>query len=109
MLKDCSKILATNPTSSKALYRSATALLKLGRLEEALDCCDRCLRHDPENKSVQSVRDTVTKLIREKEKKEREKEERLKKEMEEKRRLRVAFNVGPVFLFWRFILSIFLS
>ncbi|KAF8192425.1 40S ribosomal protein S7 [Pholiota molesta] len=49
VLRDCSKALSINPKSSKAYYRSATALVNLGRYDEAEDCCARCLSYDPNN------------------------------------------------------------
>ncbi|KAK7695445.1 hypothetical protein QCA50_000081 [Cerrena zonata] len=91
-LKDCSKALTVNPKSSKAYYRSASALVALERLEEALDCCNRCLTFDKDNAGVKTLRERATKLKEAKDKREREKEERLQREREEKLRLRKAFN-----------------
>ncbi|KAJ7477070.1 hypothetical protein B0H11DRAFT_1809238, partial [Mycena galericulata] len=65
VLRDCSKALILNPKSSKAFYRSALALVALERADEALDCCDRCLKFDPENKGVtklQQVKEAKYKL-----------------------------------------------
>ncbi|KAJ7638502.1 hypothetical protein FB45DRAFT_976662 [Roridomyces roridus] len=59
VLRDCSKALTLNPKSSKAYYRSALALLALERAEEALDCCDRCLLFDADNKGVQNERNLI--------------------------------------------------
>lgn len=87
-------MLAANPKSSKAYYRSAMALLKLSRLDEALDCCQRCLEHDPDNKSVRDVRDKATKLKLEHEKKEKERQERIQKQEQERRRLNTACAVS---------------
>lgn len=83
-----------NPKSSKAYYRSASALIALERLEEALDCCDRCLAFDAENTGVKALRERALKLKEAKERREREREERLQREREEKLRLRKAFNVS---------------
>src|SRR5437762_683750 len=55
VLRDCSKALGLNPKSSKAYYRSALALTALERLEEAVDCCVRCLVFDPQNTAVQAL------------------------------------------------------
>ncbi|CAD6961497.1 unnamed protein product [Tilletia laevis] len=41
VLRDTSSALTLNPTSSKAFYRAARALLALRRPAEALDCCTR--------------------------------------------------------------------
>lgn len=94
VLKDCSKALSISPRSSKALYRSATALLALDRLEEALDCCDRCLVSDPRNQAVQSLRSRAQNAKEAKDRQRREKEECLRKEREEKQLLRTAFKVS---------------
>ncbi|CAL1701335.1 unnamed protein product [Somion occarium] len=92
VLKDCSKALTVNPKSSKAYYRSATALIALDRLDEALDCCDRCLQFDAENKGIQTLRDRALQLKEAKEKREQEKQERIWKEKEEKLRIQKALD-----------------
>ena len=93
-LRDCSMALTTNPSCSKAYYRSALALLALERVDEALDCCDRCLACDGKNKGVQDVKARVEKAKAEKEQKERKRLERIQKEKESERRLKLAFRVG---------------
>ncbi|KAG8218358.1 40S ribosomal protein S7 [Butyriboletus roseoflavus] len=90
VLKDCSKALSLNTKSSKALYRSATALLALDRLEETLDCCDRCLIFDPRNQSVQSLRSRAESTKQAKDRQRQEKEERLRREKEENQLLQRA-------------------
>ncbi|KII95914.1 hypothetical protein PLICRDRAFT_87223 [Plicaturopsis crispa FD-325 SS-3] len=92
VLRDCSKALTLNPKSSKAYYRSAMALLALDRVEEALDCCSRCLEFDAENSAMKSTRDRALKVKAEKDRKEREKAERIRKEKEEKRLMDFAFR-----------------
>ena len=82
-----------NIKSSKAYYRSALALLALDRLEESLDCCDRCLAFDPENQGVRSARDRAAKAKVEKDRKESEKRERIHNEQQENKLLQVAFKV----------------
>jgi len=94
VLRDCSQALKINLKSSKALYRSSLALLALERVLEALDCCDRCLEFDKDNKGVLNVREKILKAKAAKERKERERSERIRKEEEEKRRLKAAFQVG---------------
>jgi len=99
VLKDCSKALAINPKSNKAYYRSSLALLALERVDEALDCCDRCLDFDKNNKSILDIRERIMKAKAEKEHKEQEKSQRIRKENEMKRRLNVAFqerNLIPI-------------
>ncbi|KIJ70455.1 hypothetical protein HYDPIDRAFT_105183 [Hydnomerulius pinastri MD-312] len=98
VLRDCSKALTINSKSSKAFYRSATALMALDRLEEALDCCDRCLLFDQQNQGVMSVRARAEKAKSEKDQRIREKEERLRKEQAEKRLLQVAFKERNLYM-----------
>ncbi|KAJ6627495.1 hypothetical protein B0H10DRAFT_1779632 [Mycena sp. CBHHK59/15] len=92
VLRDCSKALTLNPRSSKAFYRSALALMALERPEEALDCCDRCLALDPENKGVQTVRLRGQKLKTEMDRKEEDRLQRIQKVKEAKYKLSVAFR-----------------
>ena len=93
MLRDCSRAISINPQSSKAYYRSATALVALERYDEALDCCDRCLRFDKDNKAVQVIRDKAAKLKEAKERRERERQEQIRQEQMKQERLRAAFRV----------------
>lgn len=98
MLRDCSNALSTNIKSSKALYRSAAALLALDRPEEALDCCTRCLVSDPDNQPVRSLRSRAENAKNAKDRRHEEKEERLRREKEEERLLQIAFKVRNVFV-----------
>ncbi|OBZ76696.1 Hsp70/Hsp90 co-chaperone CNS1 [Grifola frondosa] len=92
VLKDCSKAISINPRSSKAYYRSTLALVALDRLEEALDCCDRCLQFDPDNKDVQDARVKAADLEDKRDRKERERQEKLLKEKHRKQQLKKAFS-----------------
>lgn len=94
MLKDCSKALTINPKSPKAYYRSASALLALDRLDEALDCCDRCLTYDADNANVQDLRKKVSKLKDAKEKRQAERQTQIRKQQEKEMKLRLAFKVS---------------
>lgn len=97
VLRDCSKALTLNTKSSKAYYRSAMALFALERYEESLDCCERCLEYDPENKGVKSVRDRSAKAKAEKLRKESEKLDRINDEQREKKLLQIAFKERNLF------------
>ncbi|KAG1845443.1 40S ribosomal protein S7 [Suillus subluteus] len=97
VLRDCSKALILNTKSSKAYYRSAMALFALERYEESLDCCERCLEYDPENKGVRSVRDCSAKAKAEKLRKESEKQERIHNEQRAKKLLQIAFKERHLF------------
>jgi len=68
----------------------------LDRIEDALDCGVHCLRFDPGNMGVQTVRDRATKAKADKDKKERERLERIRKEQDAKRLLNSAFRVREV-------------
>ncbi|KAK0467998.1 40S ribosomal protein S7 [Desarmillaria tabescens] len=92
VLKDCSKALTLNAKSSKAYYRSAMALVSLERVDDAIDCCVRCLDYDADNKAVRGVLERATKIKAEKEKKGKERQERLRKEQEAQRKINSAFK-----------------
>lgn len=62
---DCAAALRLNPANLKACYRSAKALLKVDRIEEADDICARGLAIDAENKSLKQVAEEITKRARE--------------------------------------------
>lgn len=65
VLRDCSKVLSSNMTSLKALYRSALALIALERPLEAIDCCERGLLVDPESSGLISALSKAKKPQRE--------------------------------------------
>lgn len=52
---DGAATIKLNPSNVKAYYRSAMALLKLDKVEEAEDAATRGLAVDPENKSLQTA------------------------------------------------------
>ncbi|QRV85323.1 40S ribosomal protein S7 [Ceratobasidium sp. AG-Ba] len=53
VLRDTAWVLQMDPSSVKALYRAARALIELTRFEEAVDCCLRGLKLEPHNKSLE--------------------------------------------------------
>lgn len=69
------------------------ALIALERVDEAIDCCVRCLEYDPDNKGVALAKSNALKAKEKKEMKAREVEERLRKDREAKRDLHLAFRV----------------
>lgn len=93
VLKDCSKALGFNAQSSKAFFRSAVALIALDRIDEALDCCERCLVFDPLNTAVKTISGEAKKKKELKDRKEKERLERIQKEEETKRLMKLAFRV----------------
>ncbi|RXW25786.1 hypothetical protein EST38_g77 [Candolleomyces aberdarensis] len=92
VLRDCSTVLKQDDKVSKAYYRSAQALISLDRVEEALDCCDRCLTFDPDNQGIKAVRERAAKRKDTKDEQEHVRQERLRKEREEKLAMQAAFR-----------------
>lgn len=76
------------------------ALMALERLDECLDCCDRCLQYDPNNSVVLALRRKALDLKETHDKKIREKEERLRREQAEKQRLHAAYKVSSTYTWW---------
>jgi tetratricopeptide (TPR) repeat protein len=79
---DCAAALRLNPANVKACYRSARALLAVGRIEEADDVCARGLALDGENKALRGLADEIISKAKERDarrKKEAEREAREKR------------------------------
>lgn len=93
-LRDTSKALGLDPTSSKAFYRAAKALMSLSKLVEAVDCCDHALSNDPSNKEVQLLKNTIVKKAQALEKAEKEGKERERRRKELDTALTKAFLVS---------------
>ncbi|OAA47763.1 Tetratricopeptide-like helical [Metarhizium rileyi] len=62
---DCAAALRLNPRNLKACYRSARALLAVGRVEEADDVCARGLSLDPGNKGLKETAEKIVKRAEE--------------------------------------------
>lgn len=60
---DCTRALLVNPRNVKAYYRSARALLAVGRLEEAGDLCGRGLAVDAGNKALMDVEKEIAEAV----------------------------------------------
>ncbi|CAA7259472.1 unnamed protein product [Cyclocybe aegerita] len=99
VLRDCSRVLTINPKSSKGYYRSGQALVALGRVEEALDCCTRCLSYDPDNQGIKALQERATKSREEAERIERKKQDEKRKEEYEKMALKMAFRERNLVIF----------
>ncbi|ETN41104.1 uncharacterized protein HMPREF1541_03039 [Cyphellophora europaea CBS 101466] len=56
---DCAQALKMNPRNVKAHYRSASALLALDKVHEALDVCYRGLKIDEENVALKKLLDKI--------------------------------------------------
>jgi tetratricopeptide (TPR) repeat protein len=93
VLRDCSKAISNNGKCSKAYYRSALALLALDRVDEAIDCCNRCLAFDSSNTVIRNLNERALKVKKEKEAREQARRERIKKEQEDRAILAAAYRV----------------
>ena len=58
---DCDAALAIDSANSKALFRKATALKGLGKLEEAIATLDEGLKHDPNSAAALAEKDSLEK------------------------------------------------
>ncbi|KAK3324699.1 hypothetical protein B0T19DRAFT_492527 [Cercophora scortea] len=58
---DCAGALRLNPSNVKALYRSARALLAVGKVDEAADAAKRGLEIDPSNAALKTTAAEVEK------------------------------------------------
>ena len=56
---DCAAAIRLNPANVKAHYRSASALLALNKIAEALDMVSRGLELDPSNKALKRLEESV--------------------------------------------------
>jgi tetratricopeptide (TPR) repeat protein len=82
-IQDCGAAIRVNGRNVKAFYRSAKALLALGKVLEADDACARGLAIDPENVALKAVAREIIKKNEElaaRRKKEVEREQRRKLE-----------------------------
>ncbi|PGH23619.1 hypothetical protein AJ80_02400 [Polytolypa hystricis UAMH7299] len=80
---DCAQALKVNPKNIKAYYRSAFALLKVDKIDQAEDACARGLHLDPSNKPLQTISSKIAArkaVLEDLAAKRRAEEERLRKE-----------------------------
>ncbi|KAK0550295.1 HSP70/90 co-chaperone [Tilletia horrida] len=103
VLRDTSAALKQNPSSSKAFYRAARALLSLRRLPEALDCVERASTGDSaavlaKDAGFQNLASKVKTEAEREEKREKEAKERERRKAETERALKVAFLARGLWL-----------
>lgn len=98
VLRDCSKVLSSNMTSLKALYRSALALIALERPVEAIDCCERGLLVDPESSGLISALSKAKNLKEKQEERERLKVQKLQAQKREEQRLSKALKIRNIII-----------
>ena len=67
--------------------------MSLGRIDEALDCCNRCLAYDTDNLGIKVLRERALTVKKDTDRKERDKQERLRREGEDKMKMQIAFRV----------------
>lgn len=67
--------------------------MSLGRNDEALDCCNRCLAFDTDNIGIKALRERVLIVKKDTDRKEQDKQERLRREGENKMKMQIAFRV----------------
>lgn len=93
---DCAAALNINPLNVKAWYRSARALLKVDRIEEADEACARGLTLDEENKALRALAEEIIKRDKFLRERKRQKEEREARERRRKAVLAAAIQARGV-------------
>ncbi|KAJ9136801.1 TPR-like protein [Coniochaeta hoffmannii] len=93
---DCAGAIRLNGGNVKAYYRSARALLALGKVEEAEDACVRGLAVDGGNKALQKLRGDIERKKSEVEERRRKEEERVAKERREEMVLAAAIKARGI-------------
>ena len=93
---DCAAALKINPRNVKAWYRSARALLRVDRVDEADEACARGLALDGENKALRALADEIIKREKFLAEKKRKDEEREAKERRKKAVLAAAISARGV-------------
>jgi len=68
-------------------------LNSLEKFEEAIDCCERCLAHDPRNPSIANILKKARELKATKDEKEAKKRERIEAQLRKDRHLIAAYKV----------------
>jgi tetratricopeptide (TPR) repeat protein len=93
---DCAGAIRLNERNVKAYYRSARALLALGKVEEADDACARGLTVDGENAALKKLAGDIIKKTKEVEERRRKEEARLAKERREEMVLQAAIKARGI-------------
>ena len=84
---DCAAALRINPRNVKAHYRSASALLTLDKIHEALDVCYRGLKIDQSNIALKKLLEKAQYRAAEMEKRDRKRRAEQKRKQDEKEML----------------------
>lgn len=95
---DCGAVLRINNKNTKALYRSAKALLALGRIKEADDACAKGLELAGDDKALLVLAGEILKKNEEIEAKRKKEVERLVREKNEERILKTSLAAREITL-----------
>lgn len=93
---DCAGAIRLNPGNVKAYYRSAKALLALGKVEEAEDACARGLAVDGGNAALKALAGEIARKAAEIAERRRKEEERLARERREETVLKAAIKARGI-------------
>ena len=89
---DCAVALRINPRNVKAHFRSATALLALHKVHEALDICYRGLKIDDSNVALKKLLERIKVRSEEVEKRDRKRKAEQKRKLDEKNMLQLVLK-----------------
>ncbi|KAM3077021.1 HSP70/90 co-chaperone [Clarireedia jacksonii] len=95
---DCGAVLRINNANVKAWYRSAKALLALGRVKEADNACAKGLELEPEDKALRGLAGEIVKKNEEVEAKKKKEVERLVRIKNEEKVLKTALKAREITL-----------
>lgn len=95
---DCAAALRVNPSNIKAHYRSASALIALDKVIEALDVASRGAKLDPNNAELKKLLDKIRGRMEVKEAEDRRRMMELKRKQQEARVLETALKARNVIL-----------
>lgn len=93
---DCAAALRINTRNVKALYRSAKALLAVGRIVESDDACTTGLEIEPENKALRVLASEIVARAHQEDEKKRIEKERLNREGRKEILLRTALTARGI-------------
>lgn len=95
---DCAAALRINPSNIKAHYRSASALIALDKVIEALDVASRGAKLDPNNGELKKLLDKIRARMEVKEAEDRRRLMELKRKQQETKVLETALKARNVIL-----------
>ncbi|KAJ4532097.1 HSP70/90 co-chaperone [Exophiala dermatitidis] len=89
---DCAAAIRINPSNVKAHYRSASALLALDKVLEALDVASRGAKIDPDNTPLKNLLERIRTRAKAKEEQDRRRQAELRRKQQEKAALEAALK-----------------